>query len=239
MGAPQDSERKEERRQEILCWSNENNDEKSDFNVTEDEPIYWRQGYKECVLAADLNGKLDSEFKWNEHPGLFAQHMVGLQECLSGRSFKRGGFFGIGATERECWDSLKPGFQLQPECMDQLCKCNKELLKDGVHLACSWSLKKFDCEEVKKALKEGGVALINVGDPSDLEAPGHTVQAREVECDEHGNLREVRFRDPANPEGETEATVCAPPCNRWHSNDARYNGMVAEGDYIIQSGNNK
>ncbi|MGA1192004.1 MAG: hypothetical protein ACO3XO_06965, partial [Bdellovibrionota bacterium] len=148
--------------------------------------------------------------------------------------FKRGGFFGIGATERKCWDSLKPGFQLQPECMEQLCECNKELLKDGVHLECSWSLKKFDCEEVKKALKEGGVALINVGNPSDLQAPGHTVQAREVKCDEQGNLIQVTFRDPANPEVETAATVCGPPCNKWKSVDERYNDLVAEGFYVIE-----
>lgn len=248
MGAPQDSERKEEHRQEILCWpseynyewSSEYNYEESDFNVTEFDSDYWRQGYKECVLAADLNGKLDSEFEWKVLPSdPLAQHMQELKDCLSKAFFKRGGFLGIGGTKKKCWDSLKPGFQLQPECMKQLCECNKELLKDGVHLECSWSLKKLDCEEVKKAAKEGGAALINVGDPDDLKLPGHTVQALDVECDDEGNLTKVKFRDPANPDVETEATVCAPPCNRWDSNDTRYNGMVAEGYYSIQSGNNK
>ncbi|NBW41891.1 hypothetical protein EBR25_12960 [bacterium] len=170
---------------------------------------------------------------WGEFPGIFASHMKDLKDCLSLKSFKRGGFLGLGATKTPCWDPNDPGFQLQPECMEGLCECNKDLLKGGGDLKCSWSLEKFNCKTVEKALKKGGAALINIGDRDDKTTTGHTVQAVAVKCDEKGNLSEVIFRDPANPEQTTDATVCQPPCGRWHSEDPRYDNMTAEGFYTI------
>jgi hypothetical protein len=136
---------------------------------------YLKNGGNECTLVSDVNLKIAAGYTLvNRYP---IDAMLDLMDCM----YKEGCYTPNG------------GVKVRDACLQRLCKCNQAMVKERI--SCEHS-KNFDCDKIKKALENGGGAMLNGFHGRPI---GHTVQVTYVDCQSQTGL----YLDPNNPEEQT------------------------------------